>query len=45
LRGHAQQVLGARFDVREFHSALTDNGAMPLDILESTVNLWLSGSH
>jgi uncharacterized protein (DUF885 family) len=45
LRAHAEQVLGARFDLRDFHSELIDDGAMPLDILESAANLWLNARH
>jgi uncharacterized protein (DUF885 family) len=45
LRTHAQQVLGARFDLRDFHAELIDDGAMPLDILESAANLWLNARH
>ncbi len=45
LRAHAQQVLGARFDLRDFHAELIDDGAMPLDILESAANLWLDARH
>lgn len=45
LRSHAEQVLGARFDLRDFHSELIDDGAMPLDILDSAANLWLSRRH
>jgi uncharacterized protein (DUF885 family) len=45
LRAHAEQVLGARFDLRDFHSELIDDGAMPLDILESAANLWLNTRH
>jgi uncharacterized protein (DUF885 family) len=41
LRSRAQQVLGARFDIREFHSEILKDGGMPLDILEAKINLWL----
>lgn len=41
LRSHAQQVLGVRFDIREFHSEMLKDGAMPLDILEAKMKLWL----
>jgi uncharacterized protein (DUF885 family) len=41
LRAHAQQVLGARFDIREFHSEILKDGAMPLDILEAKMKLWM----
>jgi uncharacterized protein (DUF885 family) len=41
LRTRAQQVLGARFDIREFHSEILKDGAMPLDILDAKMKLWL----
>jgi uncharacterized protein (DUF885 family) len=41
LRTHAQQLLGARFDIREFHSEILKDGAMPLDILEAKMKLWM----
>jgi uncharacterized protein (DUF885 family) len=45
LRDHAEQGLGARFDAHAFYSELLDEGAMPLDILESKMNRWLAGQH
>ena len=45
LRSRAQQVLGGRFDIREFHSEILKDGAMPLDILEAKVNLWMEAGH
>jgi uncharacterized protein (DUF885 family) len=41
LRSRAQQVLGARFDIHEFHSEILKDGSMPLDILEAKMKLWL----
>jgi uncharacterized protein (DUF885 family) len=41
LRTHAQQTLGTRFDIREFHSEILKDGAMPLDILELKMKLWM----
>jgi uncharacterized protein (DUF885 family) len=41
LRSRAQQVLGARFDIHQFHSEILKDGGMPLDILEAKINLWL----
>jgi uncharacterized protein (DUF885 family) len=41
LRVRAQQVMGGRFDIREFHSAILKDGAMPLDILEAKMNPWM----
>jgi uncharacterized protein (DUF885 family) len=41
LRSRAQQILGARFDIHEFHSEILRDGSMPLDIFEAKMNLWL----
>jgi uncharacterized protein (DUF885 family) len=35
LRNRVQTALGARFNIREFHSRMLEDGAMPLDILEA----------
>jgi uncharacterized protein (DUF885 family) len=44
LRARAQQLLGGRFDVREFHSAILRDGAMPMDILEAKMKVWMDAS-
>jgi uncharacterized protein (DUF885 family) len=41
LRNQAQQALGARFDIREFHSELLKDGSMPLDLIETKMKLWM----
>ena len=41
LRSRAERVLGARFDIHQFHSEILKDGGMPLDILEAKINLWL----
>lgn len=41
LRNRAQTVLGTRFDTLEFHSQILKDGAMPLDILEAKIKLWM----
>jgi uncharacterized protein (DUF885 family) len=41
LRNRAQTALGTRFDALEFHSQILKDGAMPLDILEGKIRLWL----
>jgi uncharacterized protein (DUF885 family) len=38
LREKAKQELGSRFDLKEFHNAVLQNGAVPLDILEELIN-------
>jgi uncharacterized protein (DUF885 family) len=41
LLTQAQQLLGSRFDIREFHSEILKDGAMPLDILEAKMKRWM----
>ncbi len=41
LRSRAQQQLGAKFDYREYHSEVLKDGAMPLDILEAKLRVWM----
>jgi len=45
LLAQAQHALGGRFDIREFHSEILKDGAMPLDILEEKMNLWMEAGH
>ena len=42
LREHACQVLGSKFDIREFHEVVLRDGALPLDVLERVVENWLA---
>ena len=41
LRRKAEQALGDRFDIREFHDVVLRNGAMPLNLLEREVKAWI----
>ena len=40
LRAHARSKLGDRFDVRAFHDACLEHGAIPLDVLEQHIDEW-----
>lgn len=42
LRGKAEQMLGDDFDIRTFHDQLLGGGALPLEVLETRMNLWLA---
>ncbi|WP_290609959.1 DUF885 domain-containing protein [Arsukibacterium sp. UBA3155] len=42
LRQYAEQELGDRFDIREFHDTILTGGALPLNVLERRVKNWVS---
>lgn len=42
LRQLAQRKLGTKFDIREFHDAILDQGPLPLDLLEAKINAWIA---
>jgi uncharacterized protein (DUF885 family) len=42
LRDRAKTALGPRFDLRAFHDVVLDSGALPLDLLDKQVNLWIA---
>jgi uncharacterized protein (DUF885 family) len=42
LRLEAQTALGERFDIRAFHDAVLENGALPLGVLERQVRRWIA---
>jgi uncharacterized protein (DUF885 family) len=42
LRKKAEQALGDSFDIRAFHDELLGAGAIPLEVLETRMNRWLT---
>ncbi|WP_240956878.1 DUF885 domain-containing protein [Pseudopontixanthobacter vadosimaris] len=42
LRNRAETALGASFDLRKFHDAVLENGAIPLDVLERHIDRWIA---
>jgi uncharacterized protein (DUF885 family) len=43
LRARARARQGARFDIRDFHDRVLENGPLPLPILEQMIDAWLAG--
>lgn len=42
LRQQAQEQLGEAFDIRTFHDAVLEQGALPLDLMEAKIDSWIS---
>lgn len=42
LRARAKSELGEAFDVRAFHDALLENGALPLHLVEAHIEQWIA---
>jgi uncharacterized protein (DUF885 family) len=42
LRTRAETKLGDTFDLRAFHDAVLENGAVPLDVLEAHIDSWIA---
>lgn len=42
LRRKAEQSLGSRFDVKAFHRVVLEDGALPLDVLETKIDRWIA---
>jgi uncharacterized protein (DUF885 family) len=42
LRERAKQALGEKFDLREFHRVILENGAVPLDVLAEIVENYVN---
>ena len=42
LRDRARQALGPRFDIRDFHGVVLENGSVPLDVLVELVDDYIA---
>jgi len=42
LRTKAEKELGSKFSIQEFHNQVLDAGCLPLSVLESKINKWIS---
>jgi uncharacterized protein (DUF885 family) len=42
LRREAEEALGPRFDVRQFHQRLLESGAIPLTALRANISEWIA---
>ncbi len=42
LRAKAKAELGDKFDVRRFHNAVLDDGALPLTVLDARIDEWIT---
>jgi uncharacterized protein (DUF885 family) len=42
LREKARAELGAKFDLKDFHTVVLENGAVPLTVLEALVDDWIA---
>lgn len=42
LRERARQALGPRFDIKDFHGVVIENGALPLDLLSELVDRYIA---
>jgi uncharacterized protein (DUF885 family) len=41
MRNKAQAALGADFDLKQFHSQVLRDGALPMDVLEAKIDRWI----
>lgn len=41
LRAQAEEALGDRFDIREFHNQVLNTGSLPMAVLETKIHDWI----
>ena len=44
LRNGAEEKLGGKFDIREFHNKVLESGCVPLKVLEDKIDRWIRNS-
>ena len=42
IRNKAETALGDKFNVKDFHTEVLKDGAMPLSILEAKIDRWIA---
>jgi uncharacterized protein (DUF885 family) len=42
IRNRAEAALGENFDVKAFHTAVLEDGSLPLDLLETKIERWIA---
>jgi uncharacterized protein (DUF885 family) len=42
LRARAEKALGVEFDVKRFHDAVLEQGAVPLDVLDAQIDAFIA---
>ncbi len=45
LRRNAEEALGSRFDIRQFHNQVLLDGSLPMSILESKISDWIQSKN
>jgi uncharacterized protein (DUF885 family) len=44
LREKAEKIFGSKFQIKEFHDRILENGALPLKLLVTVMNEWMHGN-
>jgi uncharacterized protein (DUF885 family) len=45
LRDEASHRLGSRFDIRQFHDRILEDGALPMNVLRRKIEVWAAEGH